>query len=245
VVSPTNAPTAGRSRNLPAEDGRRKTEAVFFDLDGTLLDTAPDMVNAINAVRVEQSLDPLPFALVRDQVSHGAVAVVRTAFPHAPEADFLALRDRFLALYRRRLADETRPFPGIVQLLDALERERIAWGVVTNKPAWLAEPLLEALGLRHRATTVVSGDTLPERKPHPRPLLLAAERAQAAPQNCIYVGDAERDVVAGKAAGMRTLVACFGYIGPMDDARAWPADGWIDSPLEVLPWLANDEGSAR
>ncbi|MGQ0833539.1 MAG: HAD-IA family hydrolase [Gammaproteobacteria bacterium] len=210
---------------------------MFFDLDGTLLDTAPDMAGAINALRTEQSLDPLPYATVREQVSHGAAAVVRGAFPHAPEAHFHALRDRFLALYRRRLTDETRPFPGILQLLDALERARVAWGVVTNKPAWLTEPLLEALGLRHRAVTVVSGDTLPERKPHPRPLLVAAERAQAAPHDCIYVGDAERDVVAGRAAGMRTLVACFGYIGRMEDARAWPADGWIDSPLDVLPWI--------
>jgi N-acetyl-D-muramate 6-phosphate phosphatase len=214
-----------------------RTRAVFFDLDGTLLDTAPDMVGAVNALRIEQSLDPLPFERVRNQVSHGATAVVRTAFPHASEADFLALRDRFLALYRPRVAQESRPFPGVAAVLDALENDGIAWGVVTNKPAWLAEPLLEALGLRTRAVTVVSGDTLPEKKPHPRPLLHAAGHARAAPGDCIYVGDAERDVIAGRAAGMRTLVACFGYIGPMDDPRAWPADGWLDSPGDMLAYL--------
>jgi N-acetyl-D-muramate 6-phosphate phosphatase len=213
------------------------TRAVFFDLDGTLLDTAPDMVGAANALRMEHSLDPLPYDVVRNQVSHGATAVVRTAFPHAPEADFQALRDRFLQLYRRRLADETRPFPGMSQLLEALETASIRWGVVTNKPAWLTEPLLEALGLRDRAAAVVSGDTLPEKKPHPGPLILAAQRVEAMPSDCIYVGDAQRDVVAGRAAGMRTLVACFGYIHPMENARAWPADGWIDSPMEVLPWV--------
>jgi len=215
--------------------------AVFFDLDGTLLDTAPDMAAAVNALRIEQSLEPLPFATIRNQVSHGAAAVVRTAFPHAPEADFRALRDRFLTLYRPRVAAESRPFPGMPELLDALEAAGVPWGVVTNKPAWLAEPLLEALALRQRAIAVVSGDTLPERKPHPRPLLLAAERAGVAPRACLYVGDAERDIIAGRAAGMRTLVACFGYIGPMENARAWPADGWIDSPQEVLPWIARGE----
>ncbi len=213
------------------------TRAVFFDLDGTLLDTAPDMAGAVNALRMEQSLDPLPFETVRNQVSHGATAVVRTAFPYANEADFLALRDRFLTLYRPRVAQESRPFPGVPEVLDALEAHRIPWGIVTNKPAWLSEPLLEALALRARAVTVVSGDTLPEKKPHPRPLLHAAECAGAAPADCIFVGDAERDVIAGRAAGMRTLVACFGYIGPMENPRAWPADGWLESPQDMLAFL--------
>lgn len=231
-------PDAAPTSALQAEGGGRKADAVLLDLDGTLLDTAPDMAAAVNALRIEQSEEPLPFERVRPHVSHGATALVRLAFPHAPEADFLALRARFLALYRPRVALETRPFPGAAELLAALEQAGIPWGIVTNKPAWLTEPLLEALGLRARAAAVVSGDTLPQKKPHPRPLLHAAEQARVDPRRCIYVGDTERDVLAGKAAGMRTLVACFGYIGDMEDPRTWPADGWIDTPLEVLPFVA-------
>ena len=211
--------------------------AVLFDLDGTLLDTAPDMVAAMNALLVEQRLAPLPFASVRPYVSHGANALVRLGFPTIAEDELNVLRERFLAIYRECLAEETALFAGMPELLGALERAEVPWGIVTNKPTWLTEPLLEALGLRGRIGSLVCGDTFPERKPHPRPLLHAATELGIAPEKCVYVGDAERDIVAARAARMRSLVARFGYIGPADDIDSWAADGCIDSPLEVLDWV--------
>jgi phosphoglycolate phosphatase len=219
--------------------------AVLFDLDGTLLDTAHDLADTLNGLRRDEGLEPLDFPRIRQFVSHGASALVRLGFPHAPEPQFLALRDRLLHAYRGRLAERTRPFEGIPELLERLEQRGIAWGVVTNKPGWLTEPLLEALGLRVRARALVSGDTLPERKPHPRPLLYAAEQLTVPPRECVYVGDAERDVLAAHAAGMRAVVACFGYIGPEDRPRTWPADLWIDKPLEIWDWLESSAPRAR
>jgi len=221
------------------------TRAVLFDLDGTLLDTAPDMAVALNALRCEQSRPPLDYATVRVQVSNGSNALVRLAFPDVPEGTFQSLRDRFLLIYHRRLCVETRPFEGILELLAALEARGVAWGVVTNKPAWLAEPLLDALELRHRAAAIVSGDTLPERKPHPRPLLRAAERIGATPAQCLYVGDAERDMVAARAAGMYAIGARFGYIESMAETHGWPVDAWIDTPLDVLASLAAHDALPR
>ncbi len=155
--------------------------AVLFDLDGTLLDTAPDMAGALNALRAEQSLAPLPYAAIRSVVSHGAARVVKTGFPDADPEFALQLQKRFLEIYRGALSRETRLFPGMDQVLDALAGWRIKSGIVTNKPAWLTEPLLEQLGLRARFACVVSGDTLAERKPHPLPLLHAAALAEASP----------------------------------------------------------------
>lgn len=211
--------------------------AVLFDLDGTLLDTAPDMVAALNALRAERSVAPLPFATARPQVSHGAAALVRLGFPDAVDPDRETLRIRFLELYAARLAVETRPFLGVPELLDAIERAGLPWGIVTNKPAWLTDPLLTALGLRSRARVVVSGDTVAQRKPHPLPLLYAAQALALAPSDCLYVGDAERDVQAARAAGMRAIVALFGYIDAREQPQDWPAAGWVDSPLQILAWL--------
>ena len=211
--------------------------AVLFDLDGTLLDTAHDLAQALNELRREQALAPLPFGRIRNFVSHGSSALVRLAFPDADEREFLALRDRLLEIYRAALAVYTVPFEGMLELLERLEREGLPWGIVTNKPAFLTEPLLEQLALRERAGAIVSGDTLAERKPHPAPLLYAARQLGVAPVSSVYVGDAERDVLAARAAGMRALVACFGYIGPEESPRAWPADAWVDSPLEIYEWL--------
>ena len=211
--------------------------AVLFDLDGTLLDTARDMATAMNALRAEASLPPLPFESVRPYVSHGATAMVRLGFPQLPEPQFNLLRDRFLILYRDCLAEETQLFAGMPELLGALELAGIPWGIVTNKPTWLTEPLLDALQLRERAGSLVCGDTFPERKPHPRPLLHAAAELAVAPESCLFIGDAERDIKAARAAQMRALVARFGYIGPADRIEEWLADGYIDSPLEILDWL--------
>jgi phosphoglycolate phosphatase len=214
-----------------------RVSAVLFDLDGTLLDTAPDMAGALNALLAEGARPSLAFAAVRPHVSNGAAALVRLAFPDVDEARFEALRVRFLQLYRERIDHETALFPGGDELLAAIEARRLPWGVVTNKPAWLTEPLLAALALDQRAGTIVSGDTLPERKPHPRPLLHAADVLGVAAHECLYVGDALRDVEAARSAGMRALVAGFGYLGPDEDARAWPAEGWLERPLDLLRWL--------
>jgi phosphoglycolate phosphatase len=192
-------------------------------------------VGALNALRAEQGLDPVPFAVARSQVSHGAAALVRLGFPDVP--DRMPLQLRYLELYRSRVAENTRPFAGVPELLAALEQAGARWGVVTNKPGWLTDPLMEALGLHSRAAVIVSGDTVSERKPHPLPLLHAARTLGVEAQECLYVGDAERDVQAAVAADMPVLVALFGYIDPREAPRQWPADGWIQSPLETLGWL--------
>ena len=213
------------------------THAVLLDLDGTLLDTAPDMVGAMNELRREESLDPLPFEQGRRLVSHGATALVRLAFPKAAEPEFTALRERFLQIYSRRVCVETTIYEGVSESLGRLESAGIAWGVVTNKPSWLAKPLLERLALRQRAGVLVCGDTVAERKPHPAPLLLGANRLSVAPEECTYIGDAERDVLAARAAGMKVFVAMFGYIGVDERPMAWPATGWLDTPKAMCSFL--------
>lgn len=212
-------------------------QAVLFDLDGTLLDTAPDMGGALNELRAERGLGALEAAVIRPHVSHGAAALLRLGFGTPPEAELERLRERFLVLYRARIARETRLFAGGEHVLAEIERRNLPWGVVTNKPGWLTVPLLEALGLRARAACIVSGDTLPERKPHPRPLLHAAAELARAAERCIYVGDAERDMLAAHAAGMVGLVARFGYIGPADDPLSWPSQGSLAGPADLLGWL--------
>ncbi len=213
---------------------------VLFDLDGTLADTAPDLADALNGVLVEQGREPLPFERIRPVVSHGGLALIQLGFGMNPEDDgFAPLRERLLAIYRANIARRTRLFPGMAALLEALEAQGLNWGVVTNKPAWLTEPLLEALELRHRAAAVVSGDTLPERKPHPAPMHLACREAETPPAACIYVGDAARDIEAGRAAGMLTLVALWGYLGEQDRPTDWGADGLVETPEAILDWLAS------
>lgn len=215
----------------------RAARAVLFDLDGTLLDTAPDMGAALNALRMETGLEPLAPATIRPHVSHGSAALIHLAFGERHVRELDGLRARFLDLYRARLACDTRLFAGGEWTLTELERRGLPWGVVTNKPGWLTEPLLEALGLADRAGCVIAGDTLPERKPHPRPLLLGAERLATHPSHCVYVGDAERDMVAARAAGMVALVAGFGYIGDWEGAERWPQDGWLHTPEDLIAWL--------
>ena len=216
---------------------RADVRAVLFDLDGTLIDTAPDMIAALNALRAEESLPPLPYELARTQVSHGSSGLVRLAFPAVEGSPFEQLRERFLAIYNERVAHETKLFDGAVEVLEALEASARPWGIVTNKPTFLTTPLLEAIGIGLRAGCVVAGDTLPQRKPHPAPLLHAATQLRIDPARCVYVGDDLRDVQAGNAAGMATIVASYGYIGAAGDAAAWPATGWIATPGELLAWL--------
>ena len=221
-------------------------EAVLFDLDGTLLDTALDMGAALNALLQEEGRAQLPPDIIRPHVSNGAKALVTLGFAAATdqpgdaaraEQEFERRRLRFLALYSTSLAQATRPFAGMDAVLAAIEASDRPWGIVTNKPGWLTEPLLRALELDRRAACVVSGDTLPERKPHPRPLLHAAELLGVRPAACLYVGDAERDMQAAAAAGMRAIVARYGYLAPGDDLAQWPQHGGIDHPTELLGYL--------
>jgi phosphoglycolate phosphatase len=217
--------------------GHTTIKAVLFDLDGTLLDTCEDMRHALNTLRAEENLEPLPYEKVRCQVSHGGHALVRLGFGSlAPDAHE-AMRMRLLHIYRKQLSRHTRLFEGGDEMLLDLERRGLAWGIVTNKPGWLTDPLLVELGLDTRARAVVSGDTLPERKPHPLPLLHAAQQMGITPAECVYVGDAERDMQAAQAAGMFALIAGFGYLGDDDKADGWFSHGWLDTPLDLLRWL--------
>ena len=211
--------------------------AVLFDLDGTLLDTAPDMVGALNALREEQSLAPLPYETVRSAVSHGAARVVKAGFADADPETLLRLQQRFLEIYRGALSRETRLFPGMDVVLQTLADWHIKCGIVTNKAAWLTDPLLAELGLSARFACVVSGDTVAERKPHPLPMIHAAALAEVSPSECIYVGDAERDVQAAHAAAMPALVANYGYLRADEDSTAWGGDGYLNQPLDLLDWL--------
>lgn len=211
---------------------------VLFDLDGTLLDTAPDLAWALNELRQRHGQPVMPFEQIRPSVSHGGLALIKTGFgldPEHPQTE--PLRQELLSIYRDNIARETRPFPGITELLERLEQQHINWGVVTNKPAWLTDPLMAALGLAEQAACIVSGDTLPERKPHPAPMLHACSVAGSQPDECIYVGDAERDIEAGQRAGIKTMVALFGYIGPDDQPEAWGADTCVSDPAEILDWI--------
>ena len=213
-------------------------QAVLFDLDGTLLDTAPDMALALNRVRAEDDLAPLPFADIRPFVSHGSPALIRLGFEFPdPSPEFEARRQRLLDLYFEHVADDTRLFSGMAEVLDQIERTDRSWGIVTNKPGWLTTPLLDALELADRAGCVISGDTTEHRKPHPDPLFKAAEQLHTEPTSCLYIGDAERDVEAAIAAQMPVLIATYGYIAADEDPLAWGGDGRVATPHEILAWL--------
>ncbi|MFN2309096.1 MAG: HAD-IA family hydrolase [Gammaproteobacteria bacterium] len=217
-----------------------RIRTVLFDLDGTLLDTAPDLAFALNETLRAFDKPPLPYAIIRPVVSHGGVALIKLGFDLDPQDQGYSPRREFLLdVYRQNIARQTRPFTGMIAVLDELDDLGLNWGVVTNKPAWLTEPLLKQIGLFERAAVVVSGDTLNERKPHPAPLLFACERAGAQPHECLYVGDAQRDIEAGRNAGMATLVALFGYIGDEDDPHRWGADALVETPEGILGWLRN------
>jgi N-acetyl-D-muramate 6-phosphate phosphatase len=232
MKSPAKLPTHS-SRPSPDSSPR----AVLFDLDGTLLDTAPDMAGALNKLLHLHGRPPLAFNDVRPHVSHGSTALVRLGFPHTDATHFETLRQQYLEIYSQHLAEHTQLFDGVDAALNRLETEGIPWGVVTNKPGWLTEPLLEQLELRHRARVVVSGDTLKERKPHPAPLLHAIRELGFPPEDCIYIGDAERDVLAGQAAGIKVFVALFGYIPANERPEEWPAAGWLRDPTEMVSLL--------
>ncbi len=202
-------------------DSRR---AVLFDLDGTLIDTAPDMVRILQDMLSAHGAPELPYALVRSVVSNGSMGLVRLAFPDAPEPRLLDLQAEYLERYGADVCRDSQLFPGLDALLHALESNDRLWGVVTNKPERMTTPLMDALGLLERAACVVCGDTLPQRKPDPAPLLYAGDQAGVSPNETVYVGDALRDIEAGRAAGMLTIGVQYGYIVEGDSAHDWSAD---------------------
>ena len=212
-------------------------KAILFDLDGTLADTAPDLAGAMNRLRIARGLEPTPYEMLRPVASAGARGLIGAAFGLQPGDDgYDELRDTFLANYEQALVEDSKLFDGIPTLLDALASRGVRWGVVTNKAARFTEPLVPLIGLQH-ASCIISGDTTPHSKPHPEPLLEAARRLQLAPSQCWYVGDDLRDVQAGRAAGMVTIAAGWGYCGHAEPAT-WNADELIDAPLDLLRLLA-------
>ena len=210
-------------------------DAILFDLDGTLVDTAPDMGGALNRLLIEENQAPIPLQQIRPYVSQGGLVLTRLGFAgKVPDEEIEPLRQRFLQHYRAIVAEESRLFEGFEAVLAEIESRDMPWGIVTNKPEWLTFPLLEQLNLASRAGVVIGGDSLEQRKPHPLPLQVAAERLGVACERCVYLGDDERDVVAAKAANMKTLVAAYGYIEDATAIAGWDADGVIDQPGELL-----------
>lgn len=212
--------------------------AVLFDLDGTLIDSAPDLAGAANRLRAAHGLPALPLTSLRPLVGTGARGMVGAAMGVGPDDHrFAPLRDEFLVLYEAHMLIHTHVFPDMLPVLDALEAAHIPWGIVTNKAERFALPVIAGLGLDRRAATIVCGDTTPHAKPHPEPLLEAARRMGVEAQGCVYVGDDLRDVQAGRAAGMATLAAAWGYLGVGEAITDWNADVVIDLPSGLLNWL--------
>ena len=213
--------------------------AVLFDLDGTLIDSAPDLAGAGNDMRIARGLGPLELAHYRPMVGAGARGMLCRALGIGPgDAGFGALRDEFQQRYEARMTRETRVFPSMLPVLDALTANALPWGIVTNKAARFSEPLVRALGLwPQRAATLVCGDTTPHAKPHPEPLLEAARRIGVAAAHCVYVGDDLRDVQAGRAAGMTTIAVHWGYLGAGEPVDAWGADHLVQTPADLLHLL--------
>jgi 2-phosphoglycolate phosphatase len=212
--------------------------AVLFDLDGTLIDSAPDLGAAADKMRVDRGLPSLPLEQYRPMAGAGARGMLGIAFGMTPDhADFPAMREEFFVNYENAMTARTYAFDGISQLIGQLRERGLAWGVVTNKSMRFTGPLTKGMSLFATAAAVVGGDSTPHAKPHPEPLFEAARRLDLSPASCIYVGDDERDVVAGRAAGMGTVAATYGYLGSNADTRLWGADARIDSPLELLSLL--------
>lgn len=213
------------------------TRAVLFDLDGTFADTAPDLGRAVNAMRSARGLGPVALSETRRVTSLGARGLLGVGFGIGPEhADFAALREEFLQIYENNLCCDTVLFPGIAELVNHLEADGLRWGIVTNKAERFALPLMHQLGYGLRSACIIGGDTTGHMKPHPEPLLAAARILELPPAQCIYVGDDERDIKAGKAAGMRTVAVRFGYLNG-GNPDAWDADNVVNAPLEILDCL--------
>ncbi len=223
-----------------------KIHTVLFDLDGTLIDTAPDMAAALDLLCDEGNQTRLPFDQVRPVVSNGSVALVKLAFGEAINEQTLErLKTRYLEIYQQHLAVHSKLFDEMELLLQQLEQQKIKWGVVTNKPGWLTEPLMQALNLTQRAACIVSSDSTKNRKPHPEPMYLACKLANTQPDACVYIGDARRDIEAGRNAGMRTIIAQYGYIADTENTEEWQADHSIQTPSQILSLLEKNHTKIR
>lgn len=220
--------------NAPQRPLLNELGGVLFDLDGTLLDTAPDLVNALELLCAEQSTAAPEFEVAARQISNGAIGLTRLAFPDKSEDTQAALCRRLVEVYADNICVHTRPYPGVTEVLDHLDREKIPWGVVTNKMERLAVPILEALDLMENCRIVVGGDTAPRNKPHPDPINHALRELALAADAVAYVGDHLKDVQAGQAAGTRTVAVAWGYLITEEDPYSWGADYTIDRPDELL-----------
>lgn len=211
-----------------------RLRAVLFDMDGTLLDSAPDFIAVCQAMRADRGLPLIADKLIRDQVSDGARAMVAANFATTPDADgFETLRQEFLERYQSHCAVLTKPFDGMNELLDEIEQAKLIWGVATNKPLRFAEPIMQQLGLAERSAVLVCPDHVSRSKPDPEMILLACEKIGVEPAALLFVGDDERDIKAGRAAGCKTAAVTYGYIHPQDNPRNWGADAVVDHPLEL------------
>lgn len=214
--------------------------AVLFDLDGTLIDSAPDLSAAADQMRVARGMPSLPLDAYRHMAGAGARGMLEIAFGITPDApDFSAMREEFFSNYAACMTERTYAFDGVQELIAHLEQRQLLWGVVTNKSSRFTDPLTGAMPLFVNAGAIVSGDTTPHAKPHPAPLLEAARQLGVPPEQCVYVGDDERDIVAGLAAGMKTVAASYGYLGKKTEIQAWGAHAEINSPLALLQLLAS------
>lgn len=215
-----------------------KISAVLFDLDGTFLDTAPDLALALNIVLEKHRFPTLPFSEIRPWASTGTRGLLNLGFGiDDSNPKYPLLREQFLQAYHEHINDRTQIFPGIKSLLQHLAKNNLAWGIVTNKPADLATQLLNHFKLTESCACIIGGDTLAKRKPDPEPLLHACELMGKSTQQCVYVGDAERDIEAAKRANMVSIAALYGYIAQHEDPRSWAADYYINHPQEIISWL--------
>ena len=212
--------------------------AVLFDLDGTLIDSAPDLGAAADKMRIDRGMPPLGLEVYRPMAGAGARGMLGIAFGMTPEhAAYEAFKDEFLSNYEQGMTERTHAFDGVPELIEALQAHGLPWGIVTNKIERFTLPLVRQLPVLSGAHVVIGGDTTPHPKPHPAPLLEAARRLTLEPVRCVYVGDDERDIVSGRAAGMRTVAACYGYLGAQTDIGAWGADHFAKDPMGVLKCL--------
>ncbi|MFL2554505.1 MAG: HAD-IA family hydrolase [Candidatus Rariloculaceae bacterium] len=216
-----------------------RIKAVLMDLDGTFADTAPDLVGALNAMLLRHSLPRVPYAIARNEVSNGSLALLKLGFGEIfKDNQIEPLQQEFLKTYKNDIATKSSIFKGLDSFVDNISSLGMRWGIVTNKPKAMTNPLLKALNISNEPACVISGDRLPQRKPHPAPLLLAADKLDLPPESCIYIGDAARDIEAGRAAKMRTIAVTYGYIRPHQDPYSWGADIVISRPSELLNAVA-------
>ena len=216
-----------------------KITTVLFDLDGTLLDTAPDLAFALNTLLKNHGRAPLPFSKIRSVASHGAKGLIHLGFDiDNTDLRFALLREELLTIYQQNLCKETQLFDGMESVLNYIETNNLSWGIITNKPTFLTEPLVDKIIFNSKPTCVISGDSVSKCKPDPEPLLHACKLLNVIPEECVYIGDAERDIIAGKRAGMLTIIAGYGYLSLHDQIDSWKADAVIENPNSLIDWLS-------